>query len=158
MSAVKTNLSDLSEVEIGHIEHACARVYHRIAVAADAGFVGYEDCFTEDVVWVRPDMEMHGHTAMRTFLNSELARMQQDNPPHGHLMRHMYTTILIDAITPGFAKGRAYAINFRDERFNGVTPAPMNTPELIAAYESEFRKTDRGWLISRHSARHIFRR
>jgi ketosteroid isomerase-like protein len=158
MSAADAGLNDLTEMEIGHIEHACARVYHRIAVAADAGFAGYEDCFTDDVVWVRPDMEMHGHGEMRAFLNAELARMQQDNPPHGHLLRHMYTTILIDVTSPIMALGKAYALNFRDERFDGTMPAPMNTPELIAAYQSEFRKTDKGWRISRHTARHIFRR
>src|SRR5260221_1647301 len=145
MSTSEDALSGLTEMAVGHIEHACARVYHRIAVAADAGFVGYEDCFTPDVVWIRPGMEMRGHGEMRDFLNTELERMRLDNPPHGHLLRHMYTTILIDVTSAQTATGVAYAINFRAERFNGILPAPMNTPELIAAYESEFRKTENGW-------------
>ena len=150
--------AQLAEIERFHIEHACARVYHQLAIAADAAFEGYEDCFTTDVVWVRPAMEMHGHGEMRAFLDSELERMRRENPPHGHLTRHMYTTVYIRAIDRQTARGKASAFVYRDERFSGSLPAPMSFPEVIAAYESNFQKTNDGWKISRHSATHIFRR
>ncbi|MGC5340718.1 hypothetical protein ACPXBC_29515, partial [Escherichia coli] len=80
-------------------------------------------------------MEMHGHAQMREFLNSELERMKRDNP-HGHLTRHLYTTVYIEAIDHQSARGKASAFVYRDERFDGRLPAPMSAPEVIAAYES----------------------
>jgi hypothetical protein len=140
----------ISDEELVAIEHACAKLYHRLGIAADSGFVGFIDCFSRDIVWTRPSMVMRGHEEVGAFLAEELARTR------GHLTRHLYTTIVIDVIDRQAAVGRAYAMIYRDESFNGTTPAPMTDPEVVVEYHTEFKREGLEWKMSRHSAQLIF--
>ena len=141
----------LSLSETAVIEHACAKLYYRLGLAADANFAGFIDCFSRDIVWVRPTMEMRGLAEVKSFLDQEVARITPVNGI-GHMTRHLYTNIVIDVVDRGKAHGRAYATIYRDERFDGQLPAPMAEPEVIVEYKSEFSLEDGAWKISRHMA------
>ena len=140
------------------ITQQCLATFNRYLVNADHHIDRFTDAFTEDVLWVRPGMEMVGHAAMQSFMNENRAACIASNPPHGHLTRHMLTTSVIDVMDADNASGMFYALVFRSEAFAGTLPVPMNEPELVVEYRSTFRRTTKGWLICRHQAQHILRR
>jgi hypothetical protein len=142
----------ISKSEALAIEHACAKLYHRLGIAADSGLEGFIDCFSSDVVWTRPTMVLRGHDEVRGFLAEERARTA------GHLTRHLYTTIVIDVVDRDNARGRAYAVIYRAEEFDGTMPAPMAQPEHVVDYRTEFRKDGDEWKMAAHAAQLVFSR
>ena len=141
----------LTREEIAAIEHGCAMLYHRLGVAADHAFRGFVECFAKEAVWVRPSMSMRGRDEIRAFIDKESARSTR------HLTRHLYSTIVIDVADRNRARGVAYAFIYRDESPANL-PAPMQLPELVVSYQSEFIFEDGGWKFSRHEAEHTFSR
>jgi hypothetical protein len=134
------------------IEQACAKLYHRMGLAADTNLLDFLELFTTDIVWTRPSMTMHGHDEVRAFLAAETERTAP------HLTRHLYTTIVIDVIDADNAKGRAYATIYRNENAGDGRPAPMQLPELVVDYHTSFAREESRWKISRHTANLAFSR
>ena len=150
-------MSVLTDAERRGIEHDCTMLMHRYAVNADQHIDRFTEVFTDDVVWVRPGQEMHGHAEMQAFMDGNVRANREANPS-GHLTRHMMTTIDIRVVDANHAEGVSYALVFRDERFGGSLPVPMSTIELVVEYRDSFVKTASGWKIDRHEAQHVFRR
>ena len=150
-------MATMTDEERWGIEHACWATFNRYLTNADHHIDRFTETFTEDVVWIRPSGEMHGHAEMQAFMDENVA-MQRAGNPHGHVTRHMLTTSRIEVRDAGNADGIFYALVFRDENYGGTLPVPMNTIELVVEYHSSFVKTSRGWLINRHHAQHVFRR
>ena len=132
------------------IQHDCTMLMHRYTVNADHHPEQFTEVFCDDVVWVRPGMEMHGREEMQAFIDA--------NTGPGSLTRHMITTVDIRVVDENSATGTSYALVFRDDEFGGTLPVPMNTIELVVEYRDEFALTDAGWRIARHEALHVFRR
>src|SRR3984893_2079335 len=95
-----------TEIEASAIEHQCAKLYHRLGMAADGGFEGFVDCMSRDVVWIRPGMTMVGHEQVSAYLGQEKARIINANG-YAHLTRHVYTTIVVERVDGDHATGRA---------------------------------------------------
>jgi hypothetical protein len=144
--------SGLTEQEERAIEQACTKLYHRMGLAADSNLLDFLKLFTTDVVWERPAMVMRGHDEVRAFLTAEAERTAS------HVTRHLYTTIVIDVTDAERAGGRAYATIYRDENAGDGLPVPMQLPELIVSYNTEFARENGQWKISRHAASLIFSR
>lgn len=139
------------------IEHDCTMLMHRYAVNADQHIDRFFEVFTPDALWVRPGMEMRGHAEIQAFMDNMAKSLREANP-HGHLTRHLMTTMRIDVVDADKAEGVTYALVFREENFAGTVPVAMNQIELVVEYRDIFVRTPNGWLIDRHEAQHVFRR
>jgi ketosteroid isomerase-like protein len=113
--------------------------------------------FASDAQWIRPGMPpMRNHADIRAFFET-LWRKQSLASPHGHLTRHLLTTVSTVPVSEDRASGVSYAFVFRAAEFTGTLPVAMTEPELIVEYRDEFVRTDGEWRISRHEAIHIFK-
>lgn len=148
----------MTEDQINSITQSCLRTFNRYLMNADSHVERFTETFTEDVEWVRPGMVMRGHAEMQAFMDTNKKAFVDSNPPHGHVTRHMLTTSVIDVKDADNADGEFYALVFRHEEYQGELPVPMNEIELVVHYNSKFVRTDKGWLINKHQAQHVFRR
>ena len=141
------------------VRSACTDVVMRYATYVDAQ--AWDELFallTDDCVWTRPASDpMVGPAQARAFFEQTRARREAANP-HGALQRHNVTSVRVDPIDDANAEATWYAIVFQDDRWDGHLPAPMPMPFLMVEYRTAFRRTERGWQISRHDATHVFRR
>jgi hypothetical protein len=152
------SMTDLSEDRKNLIRQSCLATFNRYMINADHHIDRFTEVFTGDVVWIRPSGTMVGHAEMQAFMDQGQAARQKENPPHGHLTRHLLTTSHIEVTSAHQADGIFYALVFRDEGFAGELPVAMNMPELLVEYRSRFVDTAQGWLIAEHHAQHVFRR
>ena len=149
----------LSDIDRCVIESACRQIFGRYAVAVDSKNIDLlVGVFLPDGAWIRPGMNpMKGRLEIRTFFEAIFAK-QRSISAHGHVTRHLFTTISIEPSPCGRrATGIAYAIVYRDAEFDNSPPSPLPLPELIAEYHDVFEKDDEGWRIAEHRAQHIFR-
>lgn len=135
----------------------CLSLFNTYLINADHHLDRFTDVFTEDVVWTRPGGEMRGHGEMRAFMDRITHDRLAENP-NGHITRHMLTTHQITVESATRASGIFYALVYRGDDYAGTLPVPMQLPELVVEYHSSFVLTDKGWLIDRHDAQHIFSR
>jgi hypothetical protein len=113
--------------------------------------------FAPDAQWVRPGMPpMRDQADIRAFFET-LWKKQALGSSHGHLTRHLLTTVSTIPAGEDRATGIAYALVFRCANFAGKLPVAMSEPELIVEYRDEFVRRDGQWRISRHEARHLFK-
>lgn len=150
-------MADLEPAERRAIAADCLTLFNTYLVNADHHLDRFTDVFTEDVVWVRPGGEMHGHGEMRSFMDAIMQDRLEGNP-QGHVTRHMLTTHSVTVESATRAHGIFYALVYRGEEYAGQLPLPMQPPELVVEYRSSFTRTEQGWLIERHEAKHIFSR
>lgn len=150
-------MNELTDEARRAIEHDCLMLMNRYAIYADHHPERFSELLADDAIWVRPGMEMHGRTEAQAFMDENQRANREDNP-HGHLTRHLITSAHIEVEDLDHARGIIYALVFRDERFAGDLPVPMNTIELVVEYRTNFARSSEGWLISRHHAQHVFRR
>jgi ketosteroid isomerase-like protein len=113
--------------------------------------------FAPDAQWIRPGMPpMKSHADIRAFFET-LWTKQALASSHGHLTRHLLTTVSTVPAGNDRATGISYALVFRRANFDGKLPAPLSEPELLVEYRDDFVRREERWLIGRHEAFHVFK-
>lgn len=140
------------------IEAACRRLLMRYATAVDRkDYDLYLTVFDAGAVWRRPGQPpLVGVEEIRRYFDVIEAKRRTPEHPDGHVQRHLFTTVHIDIIDADTARGISYALVYRDET-PPEGPSTMREPELLVEYDHLFRRTEKGWLIAEHEARHVFR-
>jgi hypothetical protein len=122
-------------------EWACERLVRLFAVLNDAReYERLAGLFTEDGVFARPtapDVPIAGRAAILAFFRSR--------PPR--LTRHIVANTLISVETPERARGVSYVVLY--SAAEGASPAKVDAPLLVGAYDDTFVRTAAGWRFAR---------
>jgi hypothetical protein len=130
--------------EILAAEAACTRLVHQYCfVVDDCDTEGFIEVFTEDGVWGRSGQPLlSGHDQLRAFF---IAR------PKNVITQHLCSNVLVNVIDADNATGRSYVTVFRSLQPapGGDQELPHAIPELLAEYADAYRRTSKGWRISK---------
>jgi len=153
-----TEGSRLTDEQQLSIEALCRRLLMRYAVAVDRkDYDTFLTAFADNAVWKRPGQPpMTGVAQIRKFFELLEAKRRSPSTPSGHVQRHLFTTVHIEAIHESLARGTAYALVFREEQPSGG-PERLRLPEVLVQYDDVFRLVAGQWLISEHDTQHVFR-
>src|SRR5262245_5916547 len=96
----------------------CTQVLMRYAVVLDEfDYAALTPLFTEDATFDWPGVPLlSGRAAIRAHMERLQANRVAQNP-HGHIMRHLFTTVWIDPVSDSAARGVSYALFFRAAEF-----------------------------------------
>lgn len=149
----------MDEREELRIEAACHRLLMRYATSVDRkDYDRYLAVFAPDIIWRRPDQPpLVGVDEIRKYFETIERKRRSLEHPEGHTQRHLFTTVDIEVLNADSARGISYALVYRDETPPDGGPSTMREPELLVEYDHVFRRTDAGWRIAEHEARHVFR-
>lgn len=147
---------EVSPAERRAIVQDCLATFNRYLVNADHHPERFTECFTPDVIWLRPGGRMEGHEQMQAFIDATMAEQRRA----GHdrdLTRHLLTTACVEVQGARSACGMFYALVYRVSGTGENQPQPMREPELLVEYRSHFVPVDGEWKIKQHEARHVLR-
>jgi hypothetical protein len=91
-------------------------------------------------------------------VHDDLREARRAENSHGHLARHLITTVSIKPIGKERAEGAAYALVFRDEQYRGVLPSSVIAPEAVVEFHDVFVQTPHGWRIATQQTTQVFLR
>jgi len=139
----------MNELDRVLVERACERLIYQYCRLVDFGeAAAVADLFTEDGRWQGTELLLQGREEIRAWFVKREAISRR-------VSRHVFTNVLVDAISETEAKSLSYMINFRHDRAEGdeTMPVPAEEPKWVAEVEDTFRRTpDEGW---RFSSRHV---
>jgi SnoaL-like domain len=144
----------MDELDRTLVERSCERLimeYCRLVDFGEAAAVA--DLFTEDAQWRGTDLLLEGREEIRAwFVKREgIAR---------RVSRHVFTNVMVDAVSPTEATSISYMINFRHDREEGdeSLPVVMEEPKWLGDVRDTFRLTNAGWLFSSRTVEPAFMR
>jgi ketosteroid isomerase-like protein len=123
------------------IESKCVRLMTEFSWRVDAkDYDGVLKLFTQDCIFGRTDLQYNGHIGLRKALDARSA---------DRVTRHALSNIVIDVLDPDNARGKAYCVAFGHRgALSASGEAPLNGPDSIIVYTTEFARQPHGWLIS----------
>jgi hypothetical protein len=144
----------MDELDRTLVERSCERLimeYCRLVDFGEAAAVA--DLFTEDAQWRGTDLLLEGREEIRAwFVKREgIAR---------RVSRHVFTNVMVDAVSPSEATSISYMINFRHDREEGddSLPVVMEEPKWLGDVRDSFRLTEAGWRFSSRTVEAAFMR
>jgi hypothetical protein len=144
----------MDELDRTLVERSCERLimeYCRLVDFGEAAAVA--DLFTEDAQWRGTDLLLDGREEIRAwFVKREgIAR---------RVSRHVFTNVMVDAVSPSEATSISYMINFRHDREEGdeSLPVVMEEPKWLGDVRDTFRLTGAGWRFSSRTVEPAFMR
>lgn len=124
------------------IERACTQVSVAYAVSVDShDFDSFATLFTEDAVLELGPNRFAGRDAIR----AAVARH-----PAERVSRHVFSNILIEAVSETEARGITYLTLYQGESDDGPISGAI-APALVGHYHDQFRRTDEGWKFARRT-------
>jgi hypothetical protein len=137
------------------VERACERLIYEYSRLVDFGeAAAVASLFTEDGRWQGTELLLEGRGEIRAWFEKREAIGRR-------VSRHVFTNVLVDAVSETEAKSLSYMINFRHDRAEGddSIPVPMEEPKWVAEVEDTFRLTpDEGWRFSSRYVKPAFMR
>jgi len=124
-------------------ERACERLVTQYCHLVDHGEAArVAELFTEDGVWVSPEITMTGREAVaRGFAR------RQANP--ARMSRHVCANVLIDVADADHASGVCYLTLYRHDGAPDRATSPSDVPAIVGEYRDAFARTKDGWRFRR---------
>jgi hypothetical protein len=133
--------------ELG-IKQACTDVVTRYAMAVNAWDIdAFVSLFIEDAVWYRPASgEMHGHSAIRAFMESQASV--------DRVLRHVNGAVHIEAADETHATGWSQTTVYESPA--GPLPARLSGPDMVVEYRDRYVRVGGDWHIERRDTTIVF--
>ena len=139
----------MNDIDRMLIEHECCKLMLLYCRHTDhLAPTEFANLFTEDAHYnPAAHPEMNGRDEILTWISDY---------PRDRLARHVSSNQVVDVIDSDNAKGRSYAVVYRQEQPVAGTPSEKVVPRAIVEYYDTFRRTADGWLIASREYQYTF--
>jgi uncharacterized protein (TIGR02246 family) len=139
----------MNDLEALMVKWRCEELITRYAMAVnDWDLDAFVALFTPDAVWQRPAVAaLHGHAAIRTFMEAQ---------PANRVLRHVNGGILVEPVDQDRARAWSQTTVYED-RGTTVVPARVGPPDMVVEYRDDLVRQDGQWRIARRDTTVVFR-
>lgn len=140
----------MTDIEKMLIEHECRKLSVLYCLYLDAqDSAGFASIYTRDAIYKPAIMP-------EPVVGRDAILQWAERYPKNRLGRHFSANEHVEVIDENHAKGRSYAMVFREPAPQADLISIRTCPRSVVEYNDSYRRTDQGWKISKRYYNIIF--